>query len=248
MPREAIEDAALLRLVHYLEMNGHAVRIRSRPDREPHVGRAVDAELEVDGRLVGVEITELVPGARSHREIARLEQAVERGIRTRVRTWPPGHVLVDAEFRELPPARTLRAAETVLATEIASCIDGLDPAPDERCEIALATAIGFIRRLKITYLPTVQAGFGWIVGSDEWGGWLTPIADRYVDQLVATKWDQLEAYREGWVTIVDGVGLLDAHDLSEAFLARQQDIPANWTRIWLLPASDLESVSLIHST
>jgi hypothetical protein len=246
LARISLEDAALARLLRYLEAQGQAVEVRARPDRENHAGHAVDAELVVNGRAVGVEITELWSGARAQHELPRLQQAVERGVKARVRSWPAGDVAIGADFRELPPAKKLRTAETILAQEIAACIDSLDSVSEGRRETSIDSTVAFVRRLSVIQWPSQQSGFGWLTSSDEVGGWIAPLADAFVDHLLATKTEQTGAYREAWLLIVDREGLVDASNLAEALARRQPDVPANWSRVWLLPATDGTSVALVR--
>lgn len=245
MPRASLEDRALDRLARHLEAHGESVEVRARPDRERRDERAVDAELVVNGRVVGVEITQLLPGARAHSEVARIQRAVEREVRSRVRQFPAGYVAIHADFRDLAPAKELRAAETVLAQEIATCIDSLDPSPEDRRETSIDSSVRFVRRLSVIQLPRAQSGFGWLTSSDEFGGWIAPIADTFVDHLLATKPGQTEPYQEAWLVIVDRVGLVDFSDVAGALARREPDIPANWSRVWFLPATDGSSVTLV---
>ena len=246
MPLESLEDAALDRLSRYLETQGDAVEVRARPDRERRDRRAVDAELLVNGRAVGVEITQLLPGARAHYEIIRIQQAVEREVRSLVRQFPGGYLAISADFRDLPPAIEFRAAEPVLAREIATCIDSLEPPPEDRRETSIESSVRFVRRLSVIQLPRPQSGLGWLTSSDEFGGWIALIADTFVDHLLATKPGQTQPYQEAWLVIVDRVGLVDSSDVIEALARRELDIPANWSRVWFLPATDSSSVTLVR--
>ena len=247
MPRASLEDAALGRLAHHLEEHGEAVEVRARPDRERRGGRAVDAEFLIDGRVVGVEITQVLPGARAHSEVARLERAVEQAVRSMVRQFPAGYVAVCVDFGPLPPASKLRAAEPALAQEIATCIDSLDPSPTDRHETPIDTSLRFVRRLSVLQLPRAPSGFGWITASDEFGGWIGPMADEFVEHLLATKPGQTNAYPEAWLVIVDRVGLVDATNVADALERRAANIPANWSRVWFLSATDASSVILVRS-
>jgi len=248
VPRASLEDRALDRLARHLEAHGKPVEVRARPDRERRHGRAVDAELLVNGRLVGVEITQLYtrPAARAHSEVTRIQRAVEREVRSMVRQFPAGYVAIGADFRDLPPAKKLRAGETVLAQEIATCIDSLEPSPEHRRVTSIDSSVPFVRALSVIHLPRAQSGFGWLTSADELGGWIAAIADTFVDHLLATKPGQTQPYQEAWLVIVDREGLVDPSDVAKALARREPDIPANWSRVWFLPTTDASSIILVR--
>jgi len=96
-------------------------------------------------------------------------------------------------------------------------------------------------------VPSAEtSGLGWLTSSDEFGGWIAPIADTFVDRLLATKPGQTQPYQEAWLVSVDRVGLVDSSDVIEALARRELDIPANWSRVWFLPATDSSSVTLVR--
>ena len=215
-----------------------------RPDQANSDRPSVDAELRVDGRLIGVEITQSIWNARAHVEISRLTQAVEALVRAQPLDWPTGYVAVNARFRALPPGRELRLAESILAREIAEGISTLDPDPSARREMAVDTVVAFVRRLRLIQLPGGRSGFGWITESDEWGGYIGPEATAFIDHLLATKPAQTARYEEAWVIIVNRDGLVGPEEVASALAERSTEVPANWTRVWVLPATDEVSVAL----
>jgi hypothetical protein len=237
-----LEDEALERLIQHLRGLGHDVELRARPDREPRSGRAVDGELQVDGRAVAVEVTQLLPGARAHYEIAKLERALQDQLEAQVRRRRLGYVAIAVHYRRLPAKREIRAALPALTAEIVLAMQSLKPDASERHEAAVATTIGFIRRLELIQLPNAKPGLGWVGGSDEFGGWIDPIADNFVDHLLETKPGQTDGLPEAWIVIVDRVGLVDASNVAEALGRNTRGIPSNWTRIWFLPATDRSTV------
>jgi hypothetical protein len=204
----------------------------------------VDAELRVGGRLVGVEITQSIWNARAHVEIGRLTRAVEVLVRAQHLQWPTGYVAVNARFRALPPARELRLAESVLAREIGEGIRTLELDPSARRETAIDTSVPFLRWLRLIQFPGGRSGFGWLTGSDEWGGYIDGEATAFIDHLLATKPAQTARYEEAWVVIVNRDGLVGPADVASALAERRGDVPTNWTRVWVLPATDEVSVAL----
>lgn len=165
-----------------------ATRLRSLPGR---TGRsrwsAVDAEVVIDGRLVAVEVTQLLPGARAHYEIIRLEKEIEGELKPLVAEHDLGYVAISVHYRRLPPKSVLRAAIPVLVEDLRSGIRQLQPRPGVRVEFDVETSVAFIRRLELLQLPNVNPGSGWIGGSDEFGGWIDPIADAFVAHLLDGK-------------------------------------------------------------
>lgn len=149
----SLEDDALSRLINHLREAGHAVDVAARPDRDRRTGRAVDAEVTVDGRIVAVEITQVLPGARAHYEIARLEKQIEAELEPRVVAGNLGYVAISIHNRRLPPKAALRAAIPILVDDIAAAMSDLEPAPRVKREVAVETSVGFIRRLELLQLP-----------------------------------------------------------------------------------------------
>lgn len=241
----SFEDRALETLIGYVRGLGRTVELVGRPDREGNVGRAVDAELMVDGAAVGVEVTQLLPGARDHYEIARLERAIEDEIRPLIRELALQYVAIGVHYRDLPPKRELRAARPVLAGQIASAMRTLAALGPGRQEVEVATGVEFVRRLNLIHLPASRPGLGWIGGSDAFGGWIVPLADEYVEHLLASKGTQAEAFSIAWILIVDRVGLLAERDLADALRRQAERIPTNWRAMWLIPATDRSTVRAV---
>jgi hypothetical protein len=156
-----------------------------------------------------------------------------------------GYVAISVHYRKLPPKSALRTAVPVLIADIADAMRRLEPDPRVRTELEVETEVAFIRRLELLQLPGAKPGLGWIGGSDEFGGWIDPMADAFVEALLEGKASQADGYAEAWVVIVDRVGLVDAKNIAEALTRSSRTVPANWTRLWFMPATDRERVIAI---
>jgi hypothetical protein len=150
----------------------------------------------------------------------------------------------NGRFRALPTARELGLAESILAREIAEGISTLEPDPSTRRETAIDSSLSFLRWLRLIQLPGGRSGFGWFTGSDELGGYIDGEATAFIDHLLATKLIQTAQYEEAWVVIVNRDGLVGPADVASALAERSMDVPTNWTRVWVLPATDDVSVAL----
>jgi hypothetical protein len=228
-----IEDEALDRLVDHLRKTGSEIEIVARPDRDRHRrGRAVDAEVVVDGRLVGVEITQHIDGARDHVEIPRLQRVMESDLDAEVHRLGLGLVAIGFQFRALPPRAALRAAIPTLVAEIMAALPDL--APGARSEVAIHSTCSFVRNLRLTHYPDGGLGVVWAGGSDTWGGYVAAIASEFAAHLVETKADQGSAYEEVWVVVLSRTGSIEANDLEEAMAEVAAATPGNWRRMWVL--------------
>ena len=234
---QSIEDGSLHRLVFHLRGQGHVAEVQGRPDREGRPGRAVDAELSVDGQIVAVEITQLISDARAQHEMARLVRGLQEPLNARVRERRLGSVVVDLDFRSLPPKRQVVTAVAALLEDLMVGVGALDSAPTTRRDVDVATRVPFIRNLKLIQLPDAADEVTWLESSDEVGGWLGPLADEFVCHLLDSKATQAIGYPEVWLAIVDRDGLIGAGLLSQALTAHRAQIPDNWTRILFLPAT-----------
>jgi hypothetical protein len=238
----SIEDRSMERLLNHLRLRGHSAELCGQPDRQNRTGRAVDAELRIDGRLVGVEITRLHPVARALSEMARLEHGLQSPLEKRVRERNLGYVLLSLECRQLPTKREIFAATPTLQKDIEAAMGHLDPSPVSRRTIPVDTGVRFVRTLDLIQLPDMGDQVQWLVGSDETGGDLETTADDFVSHLLDTKATQADGYTEAWLVVVDITGLVGPDLLSRALAGQRTHIPNNWTRIWYLPATDLMAV------
>ncbi len=230
----------------YLRANGEAAEIVRRPDRERGHGRAVDAELLVAGRLVGVEVTQSIHAARALREIGRLQEAVASALESSVVSWPPGSVGVSVLFGALPSRRDMGRAAPILTREIARAIGTIDT-HSESVERSIDSTVDFVRRLDLTYRRTGRRAFGWITSAAEWTARVDPVVAALADRLLDAKARQTRPCEEAWIVIVDQDRMARVGDLAAALRRREEEIPPNWTRVWVLPPWDDASVELAWS-
>jgi hypothetical protein len=231
--KERVEDDALDRLMEHLRRSGSVVELVARPDRGPRPGgRAVDAEMLVDGRIVAVEVTQVNEGARDHVEVPRLQASMQRDLEAEARRLGLGLIAIGYTFRPLPPKSRLRAEVPVLKAEIMSALSELDVGL--RSEVWVDSDCSFVRNLRVSHYPDGRPGVGWGGGSVAWGGWMAVIASDFAARLVATKGDQGRAYEDVWIVVVSRMGDIEADDLERALLENVDAIPPNWSRVWYL--------------
>ncbi len=197
----------------------------------------MDAEILVNGKIIAVEITRLTRGPREHREIAKLQRAVQARLDPLAREMRAGQVVISADFRRLPPRREIADALAPLTDEIAGAMRGLPSEPTGRTDIAVPVNVDFVRFLEVVQFPAERHRVSWVAGSDEWGGLVDPMADEFVEHLLVTKPKQTAGYEEGWIVVVDWSALVDADNLRRALAHRLAGIPPNWTRVYFLPST-----------
>lgn len=240
----AIERSALERLVSHLGHAGHRVEIE--PDRPDEIDRsrpAVDFVLKVDGDQIGVEITQLIPAARSHYEIAALQTRLKSELEGDVERRRLGVVAVELDFGPLPSSGHLRRGIPKLREAIRDVLKGLRADPVGSVTVPIASEIDFIVGGLIHQFPGDANVVGFITSSGEWGGILNPQADQFVDELLSgNKPIQTATWRRAWIVIVDRIGLVGADLIGRSLRNRQVLIPANWERIYFLPAPDGEEI------
>jgi hypothetical protein len=235
--KAAAEDAALNLLMEHLRQEGHIVDIVSRPDRLIHDGRAVDAELRFDGRTVAVEVTNLAHGAREAAETTRLRRRVSQALAPLVPRLNVGSVAVDVKFNILPPSGATTFEVASIVKTISNGLERLES--DSTFEVlSLDPPASWVQELRLVRFGAGETRLAWMVGSEGFGGNLTEIALDWVTARLIGKSTQASNYAEAWLLIVDRYGLIDASDLETAFRAASSLIPANWSAVWLMPASD----------
>lgn len=234
--RYADEDAALQRLLAHLQDGGERAELLGRPDRLGGHEPAVDAEVLFYGKTIAVEITRLTQAAREHVEIAELRRALQARLDPLARELRLGQVVISADFRPLPARREIAAALEQIGDQIAAAMQWLPSEPMGRTDFAVPVNVDFVRSLELVQFPAERHRVSWITGSEEWGGWVDPMADEFVEHLLVTKPRQTAGYDEAWIVVVDRSALVDADNLRHALRGRLGNVPPNWTRVYFLPS------------
>lgn len=224
-------------LVDHLVATGREARIVRRPDREPHTGKAVDAELHVDGRLVAIDVTLFAHGARALVETGKLTDQVSEALGPTVRRLPLGRVVVDIVFARLPPSAIFNNEVTQLTETIDDALAELALSAETRVEVSPTLPVDWVAGLRVVRLGREGSSLGWMVSSVEVGGNLTEIAGAWVKDRLVKKASQAYGYSEAWLLIVDRYGLVDAHGLARAIEENAELVPNNWRAVWLIPAT-----------
>lgn len=241
----AIEEWAFGLLEAHLAETGHRVSNRRRPDRENRASRDVDYLVEIDGREVAIEVTQLALAQKSWSLLDRLENRVRELYALAAPEPDPGWLVVSVElggtfgYRDVEGlagevVAAVRAAPAVAGTEHLDVLAILPLAGGGSLEVALRRMSDAGRR--ITFMK----------GTEQGGPWIAPKAQAFVRHLLESKADQAAAYGEVWILVVDTELIIDIDEIATALETERAAIPANWARLCFIPASDRGVVQTIE--
>lgn len=203
-----------------------------RPDVEIRNSPAPDFELEVDGRLVAVEVTRLVTGGRSKAVARRVQAALRQRLNPVAVERQLGLVGVDLALVDPPGGTELRKGIETLGALLLEGLRHLDPHPSVRRTLDLPGGPKWLPAPRVFQLPASESHVFFLTSADDWGGNLDQIALDFVASLIERKGVQTAAYEECWIVIVDTGGLHEAKDVHDAVVALRDQVPENWQAIY----------------
>lgn len=232
-----IEAWAFDILRRHLTDRGHQIDNVRRPDFVNRSSRDVDFLIDFDGRAVAVEVTRLDQERQWWVLLDRLQQAAiaELG------DWPsaaPGLVLNLKLLRTGSYAEVDRAALAIagLAREWA-----LAPMPQP----LKASVASDLVEVEMSRPNTRFGGLMILKESSAHAAWLAPRAAEFVRKLIDGKGGQGQAYAEVWLLVIDNEVILGLDLIAEAFAGVAAEVPSNWKRLYLLPATDRGDVQVL---
>lgn len=248
--RAQLEHSAVMRLVAHLRQQGEEVEIcDTRPDEVNRDGPEVDFEFTNQGRSIGVEVTQLIPAARSHYEISAIQRHIQEATGSIPEQRQLGVIALEVDYGVLPRAADMDRDVAVLVTDVRKALESLAPDQLQRVEVPVRAKYGTFRRVRLRRFESSDHRLTFITASGEWGGWIRPMAEDFVDRLLNTKPAQTARWDEAWIVVLDRIGLVGSDDLVDVLSARYSRLPSNWTRIYFLPAADgvpiVEMVGLV---
>jgi hypothetical protein len=244
-----LEESAIASLAGHLRALGEDVEVlANRPEATSNGLPDVDYELLYRGRSVGVEITQLIPAARSHYEISALERRLQQELGQIPVELDLGLIIVDISFGHLPSRAKIDADVAALSVSLRDALMSWRDCNVRELTVAIPSGFGTVRRLRLIRNESSEARLAFVTGSSEWGGALQPMAAEFLDHLLDTKPAQTGRWDEAWILIQDRIGLIGWDDLLDALPARRDRIPRNWKRMYYLPAAqDVAIVDLLDA-
>jgi hypothetical protein len=243
-----IEEWAFGLLQSYLFENGHVVANVRRPDRVNRTSRDVDFLVSIDGHDIAIEITQLTQAREWWNLLDRLETLVRAGLsefesETRA-DWLmlSINLLRTGSYREIETAagqivQAVRNAPADLGARSWDRITSLQEPAGSLAEVDLRRPSAAGRRLSF------------VKGHEAHDALIAPRALAFVRHLIASKGNQGEGYAEVWILVVDRELIIDLDNLRDAFSQERETVPANWTRLYFIPAIDqnaIQSLELIY--
>jgi hypothetical protein len=239
-----IEEWAFGLFERNLVAANHVVTSIRRPDRLNRVTRDVDYLINVDGREIAVEITQLTQAREWWNLLDRLQDHVRAEV-LREGTDDLGWLML---WINLLRTATYREVETVGA-QIGRAILRVprDLASDrwQRLEALPEPAAG-IAEVEIRWTPAAATRISFISGHEGAEPWIEPRALAFVDHLIDSKIMQTANYTEVWILVVDNEVIIDLDNLAAAFAQLRDRVPANWTRLLFIPATDRSDIQTLE--
>lgn len=234
-----LELAAITALVEHLRASGDEVAIcEDRPEDTSGGLPDVDFELAYNGESVGVEVTQLIPAARSHYEISALQRHIQEELGHLPAEHQLGLIIVAMRFGLLPSQAGMDADVAMATDEIRSRLERWPGGTAGDVEVSIPSGKGTIREVRLIRRADQEARLAFITGSSDWGGAIRPMAEEFLENLVNHKPAQTGRWDEAWILVHDRVGLVSWDDLAEVLPGLRDRLPNNWKRIYVLPAAN----------
>lgn len=234
-----LELDAITALIEHLRALGDEVAILE--DRPEHTSGGlpdVDFELSYNGKAVGVEVTQLIPAARSHYEISSLQRHIQEELGHLPAENQLGLIVVAIRFGPLPNRAGMDADVATVTEEIRSRLEHWPGDTVGEVDVSIPSGNGTIREVRLIRRAEQEARLAFITSSSDWGGAIRPMAEEFLENLVNGKPAQTGRWEEAWILVHDRVGLVSWDDLVEVLPDFEDRLPTNWRRIYVLPAAD----------
>lgn len=245
--KNELERSAISTLVEHLRQAGDKVEIcADRPEEASGGLRDVDFELSYNRRSVGVEIIQLIPGARSLYEVSAIQRHLQRELGHIPEERQLGSVIANIGFGPLPGRR---AIDDDVSSLIAVLRPQLEAWPYDVGELRVSAlgANGTFSAVRLVRHASSENCLVFLTSAREWGGAIRPLAETFLQNLLETKPAQTARWAEAWILIQDRTGLVAWDDLLELLPDRHARIPSNWQRIYVLPAATgVRIVDILH--
>lgn len=237
----SLEEWAFRILRDRLEERGTRISILARPDEENRTTRDVDFLVDLDGRVVAIEVTQLSLTALWWNLLDRLERRIRPALEDPARRGASGWLVVHLDLHRTV---SYREVDELSHAIIASILDQLGPSERLRSSRQVLLPAPFNSTIGVTIDRLSRRGHrvSFIKGHAESGGWIEPRARQFVEWLLESKADQTAAYESVWILIVDREVLIDLDDLVGALKATTTAVPPNWESLLLIPATDRTAV------
>ena len=227
---------------HLIE-HGHAVLNVRRPDRTNRTSRDVDFLVEIDGRDIAVEVTQLTQAREWWNLLDRLESRVRAA--TLEHDFDPGWLMISINLLRTGSYREVDEAGTQIVQAVRDAPTNLGARSWDRLttlpEPARSLAEVELRRASETG-PRIT----FIKQNEAHGALIAPRALAFVRHLLASKETQAVGYEEVWILVIDNEVIIDIHNLDEAFAEEEAHVPPNWTRLFFIPATDRNVIEALE--
>jgi hypothetical protein len=243
---DEIEGWAFGLLEQHLLRAGHAVADVRRPDRDNRTSRDVDFLVEVDGRDVAIEVTQLDQARQWWNLLDRLETHIRTALR-----WEDGgpdagwlilsiNLLRTASYREAERCaaqiiQAIRGASTDLGTRSWESLPDLAEPARSLVEVEVRRPDGPGGKARLTFMN----------GHEAHDPLIAPRVLAFVQHLLASKGNQAAGYREVWILVIDNELIIDMGEVAAAFAGERDRVPANWARLYFIPATDRTDIQTL---
>ena len=234
---EEVEDWAFGLLEAHLRREGHVVANVRHPDRLNRSTRDVDILVEVDGRDIAVEVTQVAQTRQWWNQLDRLERGIRAAVDSEGAELDRGWLVLELNLLRTGSYQEIDAVALQIAAAVRRSANDLG-APGVDHILDLPTPAESLVEVRLSRIQGVGNRLSFISGNAATGGWTAPKAAAFVDQLLASKTTQGDAYPEMWILVVDSEVVIDFDEITEVLRERSADIPDSWTNVFFIPATD----------
>lgn len=242
---DEIEAWAFDLLRKYLMNSGHAVTKVRRPDRTNRTSRDVDFLVEVDGREVAVEVTQLDQARKWWNLLDRLQTHVRESL-----NWDegmeadPGWLILSINLLRTGSYREVEAAGAQIADAIRAVPNGFLSRTWERLR-DLPEPAKTLAEVEVKRASRTGKRLTFVTGNEAHGPQIAPRALAFVRHLIASKGTQAAGYQEVWVLVIDNELIIAVDQLASALAQERESLPPNWTRLFFIPAADRTAIQTL---
>ena len=99
-----------------------------------------------------------------------------------------------------------------------------------------------LAEVELRRMPAPEWRISFVNGHEAHDTWIAPRALAFVRRLIASKGSQATDYQEVWILVVDNEVIIDLDNVRDAFAQERDTIPPNWSRVFLIPATDRTAI------
>jgi hypothetical protein len=201
--------------------------------------------VEIDGRDVAVEVTQLDQAREWWNLLSRLEAHIRSALRWEETEAESGWLLLSINLLRTGSYREVETSGTQIADAIRDAPVDLGGTSWQRLA-ALPEPARSLVEVEVHRPSKTGRRLTFVKGNEAHSPMIAPRALAFVRHLIASKGTQAAQYREVWILVIDNELIIDVGELDAAFVQERESLPPNWTRLYFIPAADREAIQSLN--